>query len=222
VIIDDEENTTTIPPTSVPILVIPIRSVKSTAKIPSPPITKEPSVQQMEPLSVKYPLEVHAIREELESFFKTDDPSSLTFPSLHKYPKPKNLDEYLKLKAQQAEDIARERSSGKPDSMVQMALSAELNKVRFIEDVAQCLSKSYSEAPMDESTQQDVREACLDHIMTHKPYKATKEQFRGWTVGALKEEIQRIQEMLKDPLKKPTPPPVSSQAKSRKPIKLSN
>ncbi|MFS7996310.1 hypothetical protein Hanom_Chr12g01128441 [Helianthus anomalus] len=55
------------------------------------------------PLAVQYPLELLAVQKEMTQFYTEDDPSKRTFPSLHGFRTPKNIDEYLKLKAKQVE-----------------------------------------------------------------------------------------------------------------------
>ncbi|MFS7943382.1 hypothetical protein Hanom_Chr06g00499681 [Helianthus anomalus] len=72
----------------------------------------------------------------------------MSFPSLFGYRKPKILDEYLKLKARQAEIIRREKCKGKGDRTAQGILSLELSKVSKIEDYAKDLSQSMSEKPI--------------------------------------------------------------------------
>ncbi|MFS7914951.1 hypothetical protein Hanom_Chr02g00159551 [Helianthus anomalus] len=80
----------------------------------------------------------------MKSFYKIEDPSKRTFPSLYGFRTPQNMDEYLKLKAKQAEVIVREESKGLGDRRCQGLLSHGLNKVRMFEDFAKDLSKSMS------------------------------------------------------------------------------
>ncbi|MFS7946988.1 hypothetical protein Hanom_Chr06g00542731 [Helianthus anomalus] len=55
------------------------------------------------PLAADYPLELHVVKNEIKQFYTVDDPTKRKFPSLHGFRPPKNLDEYLKRKAKQAE-----------------------------------------------------------------------------------------------------------------------
>ncbi|KAJ0898023.1 hypothetical protein HanRHA438_Chr08g0352131 [Helianthus annuus] len=169
----------------------------------TPPIGSPPSVI---PLAAKYPLELLTVQGEIESFFKIEDLSKRTFPSLYDFRKPQNLDEYLKMKVRQAEMIAREDSKGLGNREYQGQLSHELSKVRKLADFAKNLSKSMSERPIDTELEKELRVDYIDHVMKHKPYKATRSQFKDWSSDALMEEIDRITKMNNDPMVKKTPP----------------
>ncbi|MFS8004547.1 hypothetical protein Hanom_Chr13g01227151 [Helianthus anomalus] len=54
--------------------------------------------------------------------------------------------------------------------------------------------------------EEELWEDHIEHIMRYKPYKATRAQFKHWSLDALREEIERITKMLNDPSVKPTPP----------------
>ncbi|MFS7968904.1 hypothetical protein Hanom_Chr09g00802951 [Helianthus anomalus] len=76
----------------------------------------------------------------MESFYKIEDPSKRTFPSLYGFTQPQNIDVYLKMKAKQAEVIARVESEGLGDRKYQSLLSHGLDNVRKLEDFAKDLS----------------------------------------------------------------------------------
>ncbi|MFS7961965.1 hypothetical protein Hanom_Chr08g00721131 [Helianthus anomalus] len=69
--------------------------------------------------SVQYPLELATVRKEIKSSYIEDDLDKKHLPSLQGYPMPKNIEEYLKLKAQQAEDISNRDTQGKTDREIQ-------------------------------------------------------------------------------------------------------
>ncbi|MFS8018534.1 hypothetical protein Hanom_Chr15g01393181 [Helianthus anomalus] len=119
---------------------------------------------------------------------------------------PNNLDDYLKMKARQAELIAKEESKGMDDRKYQSQLSHELRKVKTLEDFSKDLSKSMSERPIYVELDKELRDDYIEHIMKHKPYKATRTQFKDWSSDTLREEIERITKMLNDPLIKLIPP----------------
>ncbi|KAJ0938187.1 hypothetical protein HanRHA438_Chr02g0047001 [Helianthus annuus] len=81
--------------------------------IPKPvPLSSVPMHKPLPPAGVQFPLELEAVREEIKSFYTEDDPAKRSLPSIKGYPWPKNIDEYLKLKAKQAEDISKETHKG--------------------------------------------------------------------------------------------------------------
>ncbi|KAJ0490123.1 hypothetical protein HanHA300_Chr12g0451861 [Helianthus annuus] len=84
-------------------------------------------------------------------------------------------------------------------------LSHELSKVRKLE-FAKDLSKSMSEKPITNELDKELRDDYIEYIIAHKPYKATRAQFKDWSSDAPREEIERITKMLNDPSVKPTPP----------------
>ncbi|MFS7976093.1 hypothetical protein Hanom_Chr10g00888401 [Helianthus anomalus] len=108
---DDEEIKSPIPLSSVPIQTTPLSSFPLKSTAPLPPGT-QPSII---PLATQYPLEVHTIKGEIESFFTIEDVPQRSFPYLYGYRMHSNLDEYLKLKAKQAEYIAKENNKGMDD-----------------------------------------------------------------------------------------------------------
>ncbi|MFS7935751.1 hypothetical protein Hanom_Chr05g00407221 [Helianthus anomalus] len=148
-----------------PLLTFPFKSTSL------PPIASQSTII---PLVAQYPLEIHVIKGEIESFYTTEDTSQHTFSSLFSYRKTRNLDEYLKLKARQAEYIGKEKIKGMDDRTAQGILALELSKLSKIEDNAKDLSKSLSEKPINAEHDKEVKQHYLDHIMKHKPYKANK------------------------------------------------
>ncbi|MFS7917573.1 hypothetical protein Hanom_Chr03g00190741 [Helianthus anomalus] len=134
------------------------------------------------------------------------DPSKRTFPSLHGFRIPKNIDEYLKLKAKQVEYMAKEESKGLGDSNLQGRMQHGLSKVRKLEDFARGLSKSMSDLPPNTEHQNTLRDDFLNIIMHTKPYKAYRSNIKDWPLEALKEEVDRIELMKKDPCMKKSAP----------------
>ncbi|MFS7917837.1 hypothetical protein Hanom_Chr03g00193861 [Helianthus anomalus] len=126
----------------VPIQTIPPSSCPHINQLHNPPAGTLPSAI---PLVAQYPIELLAVQSEMESFYKIEDPSKRTFPSLYSFRQPQNLDEYLKLKAKHAKVTAREESNGLGDRRYQGLLSHGHNKVRKLEDFAKDLSKSIFE-----------------------------------------------------------------------------
>ena len=107
--------TSSVPPTKRRRLILkdddtlpPQTSSKSLAlvTIPKPvPLSSVPMYKPLPPAGVQFPLEVAAVRDEIKSFYYEDDPAKRSLPSIKGYPWPKNVDEYLEIKAKQAEDI---------------------------------------------------------------------------------------------------------------------
>ncbi|MFS7998240.1 hypothetical protein Hanom_Chr12g01151381 [Helianthus anomalus] len=110
------------------------------------------------------------------------------------------------MKARQADLIAKEKSKGLGDRKYQGQLSHELRKVRKLEDFAKDLRKSMSERPIIVELDKELRDEYIEHIMKHKPYKATRAQCKDHSSDALREEIERITKMVNDPSIRPTPP----------------
>ncbi|MFS8012613.1 hypothetical protein Hanom_Chr14g01322911 [Helianthus anomalus] len=110
----------------------------------------------------------------MESFYRIDDPSIRIFPSLFGFGTPQNPDEYLKLKAKQAELIAKEVSKGLGNKRYQGMLQHGLSKVSKFEDFAKDLSKSMPELPPNTGLQEELRVEYLDHIMKYKTTKLTE------------------------------------------------
>ncbi|MFS7918506.1 hypothetical protein Hanom_Chr03g00201991 [Helianthus anomalus] len=67
------------------------------------------------PLGVKFPLDLPAVREEIKSFCSEDDLEKRNLPSLQGYHLPRNIEEYLQLKAKQIEDISKRNTKGKSE-----------------------------------------------------------------------------------------------------------
>ncbi|XP_022007445.1 uncharacterized protein LOC110906651 [Helianthus annuus] len=140
------------------------------------------------------------VRKEIKSFYSEDDPAKRSLPSLQGYPRPNNIEEYLKLKAQQAEDISKRNSQGKSDKEIQRYYQYLLTQVSTLERFSKDLFQKLSERD-DESLRKDY----IKHIMAFKKYKGEKAQYKEWTLGELKEELERIEKMNKDKVKH-TPP----------------
>ncbi|MFS7998343.1 hypothetical protein Hanom_Chr12g01152601 [Helianthus anomalus] len=162
---DDEEIQSPIPLSTALIQATPLSSF-SPKSTPIPSTQPPPSII---PLAAQYPLEIHVIKGEIESFYTIEDTSQLSFPSLNGYRKPKNLDEYLKLKARQVEYLGKEKCKGKDDRTAQGILSLELSKVSKIDDYAKDLSKSMSEKPINVKLDRELRKDYLDLIMQPGP-----------------------------------------------------
>ncbi|MFS8033175.1 hypothetical protein Hanom_Chr17g01566441 [Helianthus anomalus] len=75
----------------------------------------------------------------MAQLYKEDDPSKRIFPSLQGFSKPQNIDEYLKMKAKQAELICKIVCKWKSDRDYQGTYSHELSKVRKLEVFAKDL-----------------------------------------------------------------------------------
>ncbi|XP_022032263.1 leucine-rich repeat extensin-like protein 5 [Helianthus annuus] len=175
---------------SAPAEIIPPSSSPQTNPLDHPPTGYMPRVI---PWATQYPLELLAAQDEMMQFYKIEDPSKRAFPSLYGFRIPQNFNEYLKLKARQAELIAKEESKGLGDRRYQGLMQHGLSKVRKLEDFARDLSKSMPELPPNADLQEELRVDYLDLIMKTKPYKANKSQFKDWPLDALKEEINRIE-----------------------------
>ena len=81
----------------------------------------------------QFPLKLIAVREVIKSFYYEDDPAKRSLPSVGGYPRPNNIEEYLKIKAQQAEDISKRNSQGKSDKEIQRHYQILLTQVRSLE-----------------------------------------------------------------------------------------
>ncbi|MFS8008775.1 hypothetical protein Hanom_Chr14g01276861 [Helianthus anomalus] len=121
------------------------------------------------PLGVKYHMGLPAVREEIKSFYSEDDPQKRNLTSLHGYPLPKNIDEYLQLKAKKAEDISIRYTKGKSNKEIQGNLQYLLSQVRTLEQFSKDLCQQLSERD-DESLRKDY----IEHIMENKKYKAER------------------------------------------------
>ncbi|MFS7979874.1 hypothetical protein Hanom_Chr10g00932831 [Helianthus anomalus] len=112
----------------------------------------------------------------------------MTFPSLKRYKKPKNIQEYLDLKLKQSESIVTYKSKGNSDKEAQQILSAEFTKVNKLEDFAKNVSqKAFQGLVSNPNLKKELREDYLDFIMKNKPYRASRAKFTGWSVDALLE-----------------------------------
>ncbi|MFS7920034.1 hypothetical protein Hanom_Chr03g00219561 [Helianthus anomalus] len=99
------------------------------------------------PVVASYPLELHAVKNEMRQFYTVDDPSKRKFPSLIGYRDPANMDEYLKLKVRQADLRAKLEYKGKSDNETSSYMQFLLTKVKKLEDYARDLSKEMSTLP---------------------------------------------------------------------------
>ncbi|MFS7907481.1 hypothetical protein Hanom_Chr01g00071861 [Helianthus anomalus] len=152
------------------------------------------------PLAVQYPLELLTFQKEMIQFYTEDDPSKRTFTSLHGFITPRNIDEYLKLKAKQVEYISKEESKGPGDSNLQGRMQHRLSKVRNLEDFARDLSKKMSNLPPNDDLQKELRKDFIELIMRDKPYQAYGHQFKDLPLTVLKDEANRVKRMKNDPL----------------------
>ncbi|XP_022031398.1 spindle assembly checkpoint component MAD1-like [Helianthus annuus] len=116
------------------------------------------------------------------------------------YPRPNNIEEYLKLKAQQTEDFSKRNSQGKSDKEIPRYYQYLLTQASTLERFSKNLCQQLSERD-DESMRKDY----IEHIMSFKKYKGEKAQYKEWTIGELKEELERIEKMNKEKIKH-TPP----------------
>ncbi|XP_021971853.1 topoisomerase I damage affected protein 7-like [Helianthus annuus] len=123
-------------------------------------------ITDIAPAGVQFPLELIAVREEIKSFYYEDDPAKRSFPSVEGYPRPNNIDEYLKLKAKQAEDISKRESTGKSDKEFQRHYQFMLTQVSSLEQFAKNVCQKLSERA-DKSLRKDY----VENIMAHKKYK---------------------------------------------------
>ncbi|KAJ0445403.1 hypothetical protein HanIR_Chr16g0842511 [Helianthus annuus] len=152
------------------------------------------------PAGVQYPLDLEAVREEIISFYSEDDPAKRNLPSVQGYPRPNNIEEYLKLKAQQAEDISNRNTQGKSDREIQTNYQYLLTQVKILEQFSKDVCQNLSERA-DET----LRKHYVDYIMAYKTYKGEKYRYKEWTISELESETARIQDMIKNKVKQ-TPP----------------
>ncbi|MFS8034619.1 hypothetical protein Hanom_Chr17g01583261 [Helianthus anomalus] len=113
------------------------------------------------------------------------------------------MDEYLKLKAKQAEYIAKQESKGKGDTNLSSRMQHGLSKVRKLEDFARDLRKDMSNLPPNADLQRKLRKYLLELIMREKPYPASVQRLAS---TALKEEAKKCDRMKNDPQMKKTAP----------------
>ncbi|MFS7945438.1 hypothetical protein Hanom_Chr06g00524321 [Helianthus anomalus] len=135
----------------------------------------------------------------MRQFYTEDDPSKKTFPSLHGFRTPRNMDEYLKLKAKQAEYIAKQESKGNGETNFSSRMQHGLSKVRKLEDFVRDLSKEMPNLPPNADLQRKMRKYLLELIMSDKPYPTKEHQVKDWPVTTLKEEANRNERMKNGP-----------------------
>ncbi|MFS7912955.1 hypothetical protein Hanom_Chr02g00136011 [Helianthus anomalus] len=108
----------------------------SLVTIPYPVPLSSPQIQKpitdITPAGVQYPLELIAVREKIKSFYFEDDPAKRSLSSVEGYPRPNNIEEYLKVKAQQAEDISKKNSQGKSDKEIQRHYQRRMSREPFL------------------------------------------------------------------------------------------
>jgi len=181
----------------------------SLVTIPNPvPLSSAQILKPIAPAGVKFPLKLIAVREEIKSFYYEDDPAKRSLPSVEGYPRPNNIEEYLKVKAKQAEDISKRDAQGKTDKEIQRHYQFLLTQVRSLEQFAKNVCQQISEKA-DESLRKDY----VDNIMAYKKYKGEKYMYEDWTIPELESEAARIQEMIKNKVKH-TPPDWSKYKKN--------
>ncbi|MFS7950832.1 hypothetical protein Hanom_Chr07g00587841 [Helianthus anomalus] len=153
-----------------------------------------------------------AVRGEITSFYAEDDPAKRHLPSIQGCLRPNNIEEYLKIKAQQVEDISKRNTAGKSNKEIQKNYQYLLTQVRTLEEFSKNLCQKLSERG-DES----LRKEFLDHIMKFKKYKGEKYMYIDWSSKDLEKELERIHTMIKDKVKET--PPVWSKYKKNVPDK---
>ncbi|MFS7890131.1 hypothetical protein Hanom_Chr00s000007g01615181 [Helianthus anomalus] len=149
----------------------------------------------------------------MRQFYTVDDPAKRKFPSLCGFRPPKNLDEYLKLKAKQAELQAKCEGLGESDNIISSRMQLLLSKVKKLEDYARDLSKEMSNLPLYPNLQKEIRQDLLELIMRDKFYRAKVEQFKYWPHIALKAEASKIERIRNDPGMKRSAPDLSKYKK---------
>ncbi|MFS8018817.1 hypothetical protein Hanom_Chr15g01396521 [Helianthus anomalus] len=129
----------------------------------------------------------------MKQFYIVDDPAKRKFPSFVGFRPPNNMEEYLKLKAKQAELHAKYEGQGESDGRISSRMQIALSKVKKLEDYARDLSKEMSNLPPNADLQKEMREDLLELIMRDKFYPTKAEQFKVWPLIALKAEANRIE-----------------------------
>ncbi|MFS7911863.1 hypothetical protein Hanom_Chr02g00123101 [Helianthus anomalus] len=109
------------------------------------------------------------------------------------------MDEYLKLKARQAEIRARVECKGESDNAISNQMQFLLTKVKQLEDYARDLSKEMSNLLPEANLQKEMRKDLLELILREKFYTAKVEQFNDWPLIILKSEANRIKRIKNDP-----------------------
>ncbi|MFS7918394.1 hypothetical protein Hanom_Chr03g00200501 [Helianthus anomalus] len=155
-----------------------------------------------DPNAAKYPLELEAIKNEMRQFFTEEGPTKRRFSSLIGYMAPKDINDYLKIKAGQAKIKAK--VDNKSESLSEEGIAKRLEfyhtKVKQIEEFAQELDKEKADQ------KRKSREQYLAYIMKEKFYPTEEQQFKEWPLVALKHEAERIQRIKNDPTKKKNAP----------------
>ncbi|MFS8016625.1 hypothetical protein Hanom_Chr15g01370761 [Helianthus anomalus] len=170
-------------------------SSKSSAlvTIPEPiPLSSVPMHKPLPPAGVQYPLELAAVREEIKSFYTEDDPAKRSLPSIKGYPWPKNIEEYMNIKATQAKDVSKRNSQGKTDKEVSRYYQYLLTQDSSLERFAKNVSKQISERATE-----TLKKDYIESIMFYKRYKGERHMYKEWIVPELEAEAERIQDMIK-------------------------
>ncbi|KAJ0916301.1 hypothetical protein HanPSC8_Chr06g0260061 [Helianthus annuus] len=161
--------------------------------IPKPvPLSSVPMHKPLPPAGIKFPLELEAVREEIKSFYNEDDPAKRSLPSIKGYPWPKNIEEYLKIKAKQAEDISKRNTQGKSDKEVSRYYQYLLTQVSSLERFAKNVSQQISERAAE-----TLKKDYIESIMFYKKYKGERHMYKEWIVPELEAESARIHVMIK-------------------------
>ncbi|MFS7890166.1 hypothetical protein Hanom_Chr00s000007g01615551 [Helianthus anomalus] len=103
------------------------------------------------------------------------------------------MDDYLKLKAKQAEYVAKHEGKGQGDNNISSRMQHGLSKVKKLEDYARDLSKEMSNLPPNADLQKKLRKNLLELIIRDNFYHAKVEQFKDWPLTTLKAEVNRIE-----------------------------
>ncbi|MFS8020989.1 hypothetical protein Hanom_Chr16g01422221 [Helianthus anomalus] len=155
-----------------------------------------------DPNAAKYPLELEAIKNEMRQFYTEEDSTKRRFSSLIGYMPPEDMSDYLKIKARQAKVKAKfdsEKESLSEEGIAKR-LKFYLAKVKQIKEFAQELDKEKADQ------KKILREQLLAYIMKEKFYSAEEQQFKEWSLVALKHEAERIQRIKNNPTKKKNAP----------------
>lgn len=155
----------------------------SLVTIPNPnpiPLSSAQIQKPLPPAGVQFPLELIAVREEIKTFYYEDDPAKRSLPSVEGYPMPNNIEEYLKVKAKQAEDISKRNTQGKSDREIQQNYQFLLTQVSALERFAKNVCQKISER-----ANETLRKDYIDNIMAYKKYKGEKYMYKDWTIPEL-------------------------------------
>ncbi|MFS7966226.1 hypothetical protein Hanom_Chr09g00771391 [Helianthus anomalus] len=91
---------------------------------------------------VQFPLELIAVREEIKSFYYEDNPAKRSIPSVEGYPRPNNIEEYLKIKVKQ-DSISLEDSISFESGHL-ASRSYYVNRVSEIQEVLNVAEEFYN------------------------------------------------------------------------------